>query len=487
MKTKHGRSSLTIKAGTNPFLLTPALGLLAFALTLGPTVLSAASPADTLEEGIYTEETKGDLDAAMTLYRQVVAESKTGETSAAQAEYRLGVCYYRQKNYAEASAAFEKLIKDYPNEKELVKAARKYLDGTQQFLPAPWADGEQMRLSLKLASGYEAGTAIYTVDSGETNGQKIWRFGSHLYVGLEQLSSVEVEADSLKPIHSRWKHTLLGDADTRYFPGYAEVKFAGKDSVKKVELDGTVYDNEEAVQGLRRLPLATNYSITLPIFSSLGGGVTIPIKCSVVGFETVTNPVGTFEAYKVALEPVKQTFWVSMDAHHYVVKFEGGGVVAELTDVSTRNPNAPAQYHGDSFSLSAPPDWMFYNSPNQKIKTKTVLAVIDPNGLASSHVTVLPTETKKSLHDLADSMIDEQKNVLGLTVRTNSWQDRTIAGQPALSFICDYTEGTVDKVAYAVCGYCSTNRVLFSALLPSKDFEAFRPKFDSLVDSYKPN
>src|SRR5262249_9421843 len=393
MKTKHSRPDLTIKAGTNPFLLTPALGLLTFALSFGPTVLSAASPADTLEKAIYTEETKGDLDAAMTPYRKVVSESKPGEASAAQAEYRLGVCYYRQKNYAEASATFEKLIKDYPNEKELVKAARKYLDGTQQFLPAPWADGEQMRLSLKLASGYEAGTAIYTVDSGETDGHKTWRFGSHLYVGLEQLSSVEVEADSLKPIHSRWKHTLLGDAVTCYFPGYAEVKFVGKDTVKKVELDGTVYDNEEAVQGLRRLPLATNYSITLPIFSSLGGGVTISIKCSVVGFETVKVPAGTFDAYKVALEPVKQTFWVSMDAHHYVVKFEGGGVIAELTDVSTRIPNTPTEYHDTAFSMAAPPDWLFYRSPNQKPKTKIVVAAVDPNGIATSTVTVWSLDT----------------------------------------------------------------------------------------------
>jgi hypothetical protein len=137
--------------------------------------------------------------------------------------------------------------------------------------------------------------------------------------------------------------------------------------------------------------------------------------------------------------------------------------------------------------MAAPPDWLFYRSPNQKLKTKIVVAAADPNGLATSTITVLSADTKKSVRDLADSIIDEQKNLLGLTVRTNSWQDRTIAGQPALSFICDYTEGTVDKVAYAVCGYCSTNAVSFSALLPAKDFEAFRPKFDSLVDSYKPN
>src|SRR5262249_37302121 len=151
-----------------------------------------------------------------------------------------------------------------------------------------------------------------------------------------QLSHVEAQADTLKPIHSRWKHPLLGDADTTYSPGLAVVKWGGKDEAKKEELEGTIYDNEEAVQGMRRLPRSTNYSVTLKIFTSLGGGNIIPITATVEGIEKVTVPAGTFDCFKVNLSLVKQTFWYSIDSHHYVVKFEGGGVVAELSSVKTR-------------------------------------------------------------------------------------------------------------------------------------------------------
>src|ERR1700716_2122349 len=84
---------------------------------------SAASPSELLQKGIYSEETKGDLDSAMQLYQQVVSEAKGAQAVAAQAQYHLGLCYYKKKNYAEANKAFENLVKDYPDQKELIALA----------------------------------------------------------------------------------------------------------------------------------------------------------------------------------------------------------------------------------------------------------------------------------------------------------------------------------------------------------------------------
>src|SRR5438045_987908 len=89
----------------------------------------AASPSELLQSGIYSEETKGDLDDALKLYQQVVAEAKGAQAVAAQAQYHLGLCYYKKKNYTAANAAFEKLAKDYPEQKELVALASEYLAG----------------------------------------------------------------------------------------------------------------------------------------------------------------------------------------------------------------------------------------------------------------------------------------------------------------------------------------------------------------------
>src|SRR6266699_5748442 len=88
----------------------------AFALVSTITLLAgsegafAASPSELFEKGVYSEETKGDLDAALALYQQVIAEAKGSQALAAQAQYRLAVCYYKKKNFAEATAAFEKLV-----------------------------------------------------------------------------------------------------------------------------------------------------------------------------------------------------------------------------------------------------------------------------------------------------------------------------------------------------------------------------------------
>ena len=53
---------------------------------------NAASPAESLEKGIYNEETTGNLDEAITHYRQVLPDAQKTEGLAAQAQYRLGRC-----------------------------------------------------------------------------------------------------------------------------------------------------------------------------------------------------------------------------------------------------------------------------------------------------------------------------------------------------------------------------------------------------------
>jgi hypothetical protein len=331
MKTKYSFSSLARRAKATLFL-SFIIGLAATA----PRTLQAASPSELLEQGIYAEETKGDLDAAMRAYQQVVAEAKTSEALAAQAQYRLGLCHYKKKDYTAARAAFEKLVNDFPNQKELVKLASEYLSGATYLLSAPWANGEEMRLDLKSQTGYKVGFVRYSVEAGTLDGRKIWRFGSRLSAGVQQASRVEVDADSCKPMRSRWKHTVLGDADTVYVPGRAEVKLVQADGVKTYELDGVCYDNEEVVQLIRRLPLAVNYNTTLRVFTSLGGGNTVPIKLEVNAIEKITVPAGTFECFRIKLSPVNQTFWYSTDEHRYLVKFDAGVIVAELTGVETR-------------------------------------------------------------------------------------------------------------------------------------------------------
>src|SRR6478735_5826356 len=115
-----------------------------FALLSVAQATEPASPSQLLEKGIYSEETKGDLKSAMKLYEQAVAEGKDTQSVAAQAQYRLGVCHYKQNQFTEANTAFEKLIKDFPGQTNLVALAQDYLAGAVSLLPAPWVDGEEL-------------------------------------------------------------------------------------------------------------------------------------------------------------------------------------------------------------------------------------------------------------------------------------------------------------------------------------------------------
>src|SRR3981081_3866607 len=69
-----------------------AIALVA-AITLGAgTAACGASPSELLEKAIHAEETAGNIDEAIKLYEQVIAEGKAARGAAAQAEYRLAQC-----------------------------------------------------------------------------------------------------------------------------------------------------------------------------------------------------------------------------------------------------------------------------------------------------------------------------------------------------------------------------------------------------------
>jgi tetratricopeptide (TPR) repeat protein len=456
---------------------------------------AAASPSELLEQGIYSEETKGDVDGALKLYQQVVTEAKAGQAVAAQAQYRVGVCYYKKKDFAQANAAFEKVLRDYPDQKDLIASANKYLASAVSLMPAPWVDGEDMQLDIKFPTGFKIGAASYRISSGETNRQKTWRLANRLYAVTQQSSQTEVEADSFKPIHCHWKISVIGESDTTYSAGHALLKLASKDEPQQIDLNGVVYDNEEVIQLMRRLPLAPDYKTTLHILTGLGGGNVVGLPISVTAQETVAVPAGTFDCYKVEISLAHQTFWYSTDAHRYLVKMEGGGAVGVLASVTQRKPGEPVTYQDPTFnfSLAAPADWMLFRADTVGEKDKTKVMALDPQAIASTLVNVgsrktLWPEVQNSLRAWAEKEITDgegAKTLKELTIRPDSWKDRPVAGQPGLSVIGDYVDGKDKKVGYAVFTLGNTNAATFVLLTDAKDFETFQPKFEAIVDSYK--
>ena len=82
--------------------------------------LHATSPAELLEKGIYTEETKGDLNGAALLYKQIVDDPSASRALAAQAQLRLGVCELKLGNKPKAVSALERLTQEFPDKDQLM-------------------------------------------------------------------------------------------------------------------------------------------------------------------------------------------------------------------------------------------------------------------------------------------------------------------------------------------------------------------------------
>src|SRR5713226_4879277 len=86
------------------FLLAVAFGASAAA--------QAPTTSELLQKGIYLQETVGDLDAAIKIYRQIIQMAQQSRANAAEAEYRLGVCLQKKGQHAESAGTFQKLLKD---------------------------------------------------------------------------------------------------------------------------------------------------------------------------------------------------------------------------------------------------------------------------------------------------------------------------------------------------------------------------------------
>ena len=76
-----------------------------------------------LQAAIRTETVDGDLKAAIKQYDAIVAKYKDDRAVAATALIRMAECYRKQGD-AESRKIYERVLRDYPDQKEAVSVAR---------------------------------------------------------------------------------------------------------------------------------------------------------------------------------------------------------------------------------------------------------------------------------------------------------------------------------------------------------------------------
>jgi tetratricopeptide (TPR) repeat protein len=118
--------------------------------------------AELLENGIYAEEARGDLTAAIELYSKVAAASEAERPVVAQALLRLGMCYLKRGRFDAARNAFDKLAKQYSEQKAIVEQ----IPSMTIQLTLPAARARQVGLFLTRVLRHDPAAAGIQLDAG---------------------------------------------------------------------------------------------------------------------------------------------------------------------------------------------------------------------------------------------------------------------------------------------------------------------------------
>ncbi len=465
--------------------------LLATVIALGIAMPAAAeSAAELLEKGIYTEQTVGDLKAAIKIYTRIVENDEASRPQVAQAQFRLGMCYLKRGRDAQARVALDTLIDEFPEQARLVAQAREQIAAAQPALalgPVPWEDGEFLEYQIRLPTGKVVGYQYLMAESTVVDGLDAWRLEQRSFgPGGSGVSRVLVDRYTQRPISSTVRNQTLGHADATYGPDGVQITGGGTDT--HVDSDQEVYANEQSMQLLRMLPLEPGYKAEIS-FLPTWTAVVAEIGLEVTGIEGCQVPAGDFDCYALDLDvgngQDNQTFWYSTGPERYPLKIKAEGVIIELVEIGRSQSGAPIPFgmEGFGFSGTLPAGWWLYvhSQTNQ-----AALRLLDPDAQTISLIGAsrCPKRSCPSLQETAElELAGARSRSTSYEMRQGSWTERTIDGRPAISFVGDYLRNGTPWVEYRLYTFTSDAGLELIFKTPVDRFEGLRAAFDSVVEN----
>ena len=110
--------------------------ILFLAVVLIASAALAKSASLLLQEGLYAEEVDGDLDAAIKIYEQIIADSSAQRSHIAQAMYRQGMCYLKKQQEQQAKMVFDELLAGYSDQTKIISKVKPLLQELSNADPA---------------------------------------------------------------------------------------------------------------------------------------------------------------------------------------------------------------------------------------------------------------------------------------------------------------------------------------------------------------
>jgi hypothetical protein len=412
-------------------MLTRHLAAATLGAFLFATAGAAQSAVDLLQKGIHAQETAGDVDGAIKIFRQVTGAPSNNRLIAAQAQYQLVLCMLQKGDRAAASQEVDLLARNFSEQADLIAKARKLLPGGNALLPAPWGESELLQLNIK-RDGRETGERLfYSVDPQvqPSNFQpqqppspqnQILRWDL-VTKNSRRMVATYVDRSTMQPVPDR--------PNARIRPWLESDDPLGDPSV--TAFAGPAIDVQQSVFLMRRMPLTPGYKTTLTSLAfALGQYAPKQIELAVTGVDTIQTPAGRFKCYTVSASGVDQTFWIGMEGTRPLARFRAGSVEAELVKV-----------WGPENALNAV--LAFVTATGGKIDWRTMgpgpagTAQIGWEGSVGAQVWL------KRIHVQADEIPQSLRRTMAEQIpgdgklRPESVQTRVIHGQQALSAIVD--------------------------------------------------
>jgi dipeptidyl aminopeptidase/acylaminoacyl peptidase len=169
------------------------------------------------------------------------------------------------------------------------------------------------------------------VKKSELNGAGVWQISSSTQSPMGVATDTfYIDQKSLLPVKRRSSHQGMGAINIDYSKQAitGNLQMGPQNVDIDVELKAPVLGDDVALEvTLAALPLAANYQTTIRVFDLLSQKVR-PMSLKVSGVEKVDVSAGSFDAFKVELEPLDGevgggTIFVSQSAPRMVVRSEG--------------------------------------------------------------------------------------------------------------------------------------------------------------------
>ncbi|MCH8118895.1 MAG: PD40 domain-containing protein [Planctomycetes bacterium] len=195
MKVRTQLTNNENRKRTNTKLQSIAGIVFALMLVVASSAYAKQKAGVLFQSGLYQEQVKGDLDAAIKVYERIIVNFPRNRPVVAKALLHIGLCYEKMGKQ-EAQKTYRHLIKEYADQPETVQTARERLKQLDAGAPGAKVNGPTYRLVL---DEQIAGKHMGMCDFSPSGDRIVFQSPDNLYITDQTTTIIRPLLDDLGP------------------------------------------------------------------------------------------------------------------------------------------------------------------------------------------------------------------------------------------------------------------------------------------------